>query len=89
MSVSLRRVRMGAVVLAGVFVASVIGYRLAGRDWLDAVYMVVITIATVGYGEGSALSPGEQVLTMAVIVLGICSMVMDLPSSTTIFSSKD
>jgi voltage-gated potassium channel len=78
MSVSLRRVRMGAVVLAGVFVASVIGYRLAGRDWLDAVYMVVITIATVGYGEGSALSPGEQVLTMAVIVLGISAAVFTL-----------
>ncbi len=78
MSVSLRRVRMGAVVLVGVFAASVIGYRLAGRDWLDAVYMVVITIATVGYGEGSTLPPGEQILTMAVIVLGISAAVFTL-----------
>ena len=36
MSTPLRRVLMGAIVLGLVFVAAVLGYRLAGRDWLDA-----------------------------------------------------
>lgn len=51
MSASLRRVRTGAMVLAVLFVAGVVGYRLAGRDWLDAIYMVTITISTVGFGS--------------------------------------
>jgi voltage-gated potassium channel len=71
MSPSLRRVRLGAIVLCVFFVVAVLGYRLAGRDWLDAAYMVAITISTVGYGERSALSPTEQWLTIGVIVFGI------------------
>ena len=40
--------------------------------------MVVITVATVGYGEVSHLSPGEQVLTIGVIVFGISAAVFTL-----------
>ncbi len=68
---SLQRIRTGAIVLAVVIVTATIGYRLAGRDWLDAIYMVVITISTVGYGEASNLSPGQQLLTLGVIIVGI------------------
>jgi voltage-gated potassium channel len=71
MSASLRRVRQGAIVLCVLFLAGVVAYRLAGRSWLDAVYMVVITISTVGYGESSSLSPGQQWITIGVIVFGI------------------
>lgn len=66
------RIRAGACVLAVVFVAGVVGYRLlGGYDWLEAVWMVVITIATVGYGERSGLSPSLQVLTIGVILFGM------------------
>jgi voltage-gated potassium channel len=78
MSTSLRRVCIGAVVLGVVFGVAVAGYRIAGRTWLDAVYMVVITISTVGYGETSTLSPGQQVLTIGVIVFGISAAVFTL-----------
>ena len=78
MSTPLRRVCMGAVFLAAVTVLAVVGYRLAGWGWLDAIYMVVITVATVGYGEVSHLSPGEQVLTMGVILFGISAAVFTL-----------
>lgn len=71
MNVPLKRIRGGAVLLALIIVASICGYRLLGRSWLDAVYMVVITVATVGFGEHSDLPPAEQILTIMVIVLGI------------------
>jgi voltage-gated potassium channel len=74
----LRRVRIGAILLVIIFAASVVGYRIAGRGWLDAIYMVVITISTVGYGESSTLSPRQQVLTMGVIVFGISAAVFTL-----------
>jgi voltage-gated potassium channel len=78
MNASFRRVRAGAIVLVVLIVASTVGYRLAGRSWLDAFYMVVITIGTVGYGEASNLPGGEQLLTIAVIVFGISAWVFTL-----------
>ncbi len=75
MTSSLTRVRRGAIVLCALFVAAVVGYRLAGRDWLDAVYMVVITISTVGYGETTSLSTQQQLLTIGVIIFGISAAV--------------
>ncbi len=78
MRTPLRRVRAGAIVLVIVFAVAVVGYRIAGRGWLDAVYMVVITISTVGYGEISVLSPGQQVLTIVVVVFGISAAVFTL-----------
>jgi voltage-gated potassium channel len=66
------RVLQAFALFAAVIVASVVGYRfIAGKTWLDSLYMVVITLATVGYGESSALTPAGQWLTIAVIVVGI------------------
>lgn len=39
-------------------------------DWFDALYMTIITITTVGYGEVFPLSTGGKVWTMLVIVMG-------------------
>ncbi len=78
MSSPLQRVRNGAVVLGVVFIAAVLGYRIAGRSWLDALYMVVITISTVGYSETSTQSIGQKWLTMGVILLGISATVFTL-----------
>ena len=78
MKTPLQRIRTGAVVLGVVVVAAVIGYRIAGRGWLDAIYMVVITISTVGFGEVSNLSRGQQLLTSVVIVIGISAAVVSL-----------
>ncbi|REK10473.1 MAG: potassium channel protein [Planctomycetota bacterium] len=78
MNISLQRVRTGAIVLCALFIAATVGYRLAGRSWLEAVYMVVITISTVGYGEASSLRMPEQLLTIIVIVFGISVSVFTL-----------
>jgi len=80
MRTPLQRIRLGAVVLAGVFVIAVVGYRLQGRSWIDALYMVVITIATVGFGERphSSVSTTEKVLTISVILIGITASVYTL-----------
>ncbi|MCP4890836.1 MAG: potassium channel protein [Planctomycetaceae bacterium] len=76
MRTPLMRIRLGGLVLALVFTVAVLGYRfLGGYDWLSAVYMVVITVSTVGYGETSDLSPQVQALTVAVILVGISASV--------------
>ena len=65
MNPPLYRLRVGLMVLGIIFVAAVFGYwLLGGDDWtlLDAIYMVTITLSTVGYKEVNELTPQLQVL---------------------------
>jgi len=73
----LLRIRIGGFVLALVFATAVIGYHfLGGYDWVDAIYMVVITIFGVGYGEVQPIqSPGLRALTIMVIVTGYAALI--------------
>lgn len=72
MSTPLQRIKQGAVSLAAIFVLAVLGYRtIAGFSWMKSVWMVVITVSTVGYGEDSTLPSEVQLLTIAVILLGV------------------
>ena len=67
----LQRVRIGLIALAAISLAAVLGYRLAGWNWLDSVYMVVTTFATVGYREMGEMTPVLKVYTCLVIVFGV------------------
>ena len=71
MRAPLHRIRLGAVVLAVIFVAAVVGYHALGYDWLDAVWMVVITVSSVGYGEKSVADPATKIFSIIVIVFGL------------------
>jgi voltage-gated potassium channel len=55
--------------LAGV---GAVGYMaIEGWDFLDSIYMVVITLATVGFREVHPLSPAGMVFTMLLIIFGL------------------
>jgi len=68
---SMKRMRAGLVILGIISLVGVFGYRLAGWSWLDSVYMVVITLSTVGYKEVGSLTPALQIFTCLVIVFGV------------------
>lgn len=74
MRTPLQRIRFGAISLASVLVVSVIGFHLiGGYSWLESVWMVVITVSTVGYSEKPVSTPAFQVFTMLVILMGVTS----------------
>ena len=76
MNTPLKRIRRGALVLATVFVLAILGYRfLASYDWMHAVWMVVVTISSVGYGEQSQLPSHVQALSVVVIIVGMSAAV--------------
>ena len=60
----------------GTCVVATIGYVLAGWEWVDALYMVTITIFGVGYGEVKPIEePWLKFFTMGVIFAGCSSLI--------------
>lgn len=56
-------------------VLGTLGYmRIEGWDLLDSLYMTVITLATVGYGETNPLHPAGRVFTICLIILGFTAL---------------
>jgi voltage-gated potassium channel len=77
------------VVLGSVLAIGVCGYRIAGRDWLDALYMVVITVSSIGYTEHSQLAPGEKWFTIALIIFGLSAVVYVVGGLTQIVAAGE
>jgi voltage-gated potassium channel len=51
------------------------GYRLIERwSWFDALYMTVITLATIGYGETYPLSLEGREFTIGLIIAGVTTL---------------
>ncbi len=64
----------GAYFLA-VFALGTVGYKLVeGWGWLEALYMSVTTITSVGFMEVRPLSPTGRTFTMALIALGVTGL---------------
>jgi len=58
--------------LVMVFFMGVFGFRFGyAYEWIDAMYMTVITITTVGFGELHPLSPSEKIFTSVLIISSI------------------
>jgi voltage-gated potassium channel Kch len=71
-----RNLAYGVTYLALVISLGVAGYHAAGWSFADALYMVVITVFSVGYEEVRPVTePALRALTMSVIVLGSFGMV--------------
>jgi voltage-gated potassium channel len=66
------RITVVLAILRGILASGTLGYMLVeGWSPLDALYMTVITLATVGYGETHPLSPVGRIYTIALILIGL------------------
>jgi voltage-gated potassium channel len=74
-----RRIRKdlqrGGFALSFLFIAGTLWYGLVEQwHWLDAVYMTVITLTTVGYGETHPLGDRGHIFTIALILAGVITI---------------
>jgi voltage-gated potassium channel len=66
------RLRVAVLLSLAVLAAGVAGYRLLeGYTWLEALYMTVITLSTVGYQEVRPLSPVGRFFTIGLLACGL------------------
>jgi voltage-gated potassium channel len=71
-----RKVFTGVTLFVLICTLGVIGYVTAGWTLEDAVYMVIITIFGVGYGEVQPIvSPSLRLLTITVIISGYAAVI--------------
>lgn len=69
--------KIGTALCAGLGVTALgtAGFMaIEGYSWPDALYMTVITISTVGYGEVHPLSPAGRLFASLLILVGFCSL---------------
>lgn len=79
-----RRIAQIVVLLVAVVVFGTLGYRIIeGFSLFDSLYMTIITVASVGFGEvPRELTHAGRTFTMVLIVVGIGTMAYGLSSIT-------
>ncbi len=84
------RMRLPAGLLAFAVVYGTVGYILIEHyNPLDALYMTVTTLVTVGYGEIHPLGPGGRVFTLTLITIGVGAVFILIGAFTTALASGE
>jgi voltage-gated potassium channel len=84
------RLRLPLALLFALVAVSTAGYEfIEGYGWVDALYMTVITLGTIGYGEVHELGTDGRLFTIAVIVAGFATLLYAASVLTSMFTSGD
>jgi voltage-gated potassium channel len=80
------RILIGVSMIVFIVIVGVIGYMtIEGDTFLDAIYMTVITISTVGFGEIHKLSQGGKIFTIFLIISSFTTFAYALTTLSTHF----
>lgn len=72
----LYRLIIPGLLLFLILIAGVVGYKtIEGWSYIDSLYMVVITLSTVGFREVHDLSSAGRIFTIVIIVLGVSTAI--------------
>lgn len=62
--------------IINIMIGAALYHWLEGWSWLDAVYFVVITLTTIGYGDLSPTTPATKIITIFYGLNGIVLLLM-------------
>ena len=84
------KIYVAVLLLLAVFVAGVFGYKFISEySWIDAFYMTVITITTVGFGEVVPLDEVDKLFTSVLILSSIFILAYAISVITEYMLSKN
>jgi voltage-gated potassium channel len=84
------RLRWAILALLTLALVATVGYVVIEKyGWIDALYMTVITLGTIGYGEVHPLNTAGRMLTIAVIILSFTTFVYAVSVLTNLFVSGE
>jgi voltage-gated potassium channel len=67
-----KRIAISLLILFLLVIVGALGYRyFLSVSWLDALYMTIITISTVGYQEVATMTPSAKIFSIALILLSL------------------
>ena len=77
------RLKVYSILFVAVMVGGVAGIMAAeGFSFLDAFYFIIVTMATVGYGDVHPVTPAGKVLAILVIITGVGTFVGAIANAT-------
>ena len=72
----IRNLRVGVAYTVTVMIVATVAYMAAGWSFRDAIYMVIVTVYTVGYNEVRPINtPALNAITIGLIVLGCTGVI--------------
>src|SRR6185295_9208619 len=82
------QIRIAIVAIAIMFTIGVVGFMLIEKlPLLDAIWLTVITLATIGYGDLVAHTPAGRLFTIMLILLGLGAVAYGLQATAGFFLS--
>jgi voltage-gated potassium channel len=85
-----RRLRWALLALGSLATFATIGYvAVEGYGWLDAFFMTVVTLSTVGYGEIRPLDSAGRLFTVGVIIASFATLAYAVGTLTDLFTSGE
>lgn len=83
-----RQIRLALVALSIILSVGIIGFMLIEQlNLLDSIWLTVITLATIGYGDIYARSPEGRLFTVILILFGIGAVAYGLQATATFLVS--
>ena len=82
MQQSLRKLRNALLLLAAIITVGTLGYMLIEeQNFLNALYMTIITLTTIGYGETFSLNTDGRIFTILLVLAGVGTVAYALAST--------
>ena len=83
-----RQLRIALIIIGVIIPSGVIGFMiLEDLEILDAIWLTITTLTTIGYGNIVAISPEGRIFTLALIVFGLGAYAMVAQASVQFLTS--
>ena len=84
-----QRINLALTLVLAVLILGTTGFKfLTSASWIDALYMTVITVSTVGFEEVFALDPQTKIFTIFLILISVVAVGYSLSIATEYIVNK-